>query len=196
MYYKCKCLLVKYENKLKRSKVSSVSVDFIRSFSDILKAIDNVNEAVSVPVFLCSVIFILILIMDMCLIFLVSDEIKKPQYQAEMALTIIFPLFSTLSTAIIAGEVPIKMQKIKLEFERIYENELCNSFADGKNLKILKSVLRKKPLEMKACHLVTFSREYLLALFGALFTYGLLFINIHNTENQQACGINKTQSFD
>lgn len=67
-----------------------------------------------------------------------------------------------------------------MEFEKYYEKELVRTNANSRNLRIIKIILRKKNIEMTAFNTVSFNRGYVLSLFGALFTYGLLFITIEN----------------
>ncbi|GFR03249.1 hypothetical protein TNCT_462331 [Trichonephila clavata] len=183
MYYQCDRVLAKYEEKLASFKKSIVSSNFILSYSEILKIIREVNDTTSVPISICSTIFFLQLLTNLAWILIVPVDDVPLFYYSEVIFTSIMCTSATLFTPIIASRIPFRMQKIKIGFEKLYENALWHSLADDETLNVFKTILRKNSIEMTACSVVNFTRGYILSLFGALFTYGLLFINIQQTDD-------------
>ncbi|GFS34165.1 hypothetical protein TNIN_222151 [Trichonephila inaurata madagascariensis] len=183
MYYQCHRLLTKYEEKLSSLKKSTVLSNFLLSYSEILKIIRESSDVASVPISLCSAIFFLQLLTNLAWILIVPESDVPIFYYSEVVFTSIMCTSATLFTPIIASKIPFRMQKIKIEVEKLYENALCHSLADDETLNVFKAILRKNSIEMTACSVISFTRGYILSLFGALFTYGLLFINIQQKDD-------------
>ncbi|GFS34162.1 hypothetical protein TNIN_222141 [Trichonephila inaurata madagascariensis] len=180
MYYKCVCLLSKYEERLASYKRSTLSLNFISSYSQVIDAIRKVHDVASVPIFICSIIFFMQLWVNLSWILLIPQHEMLPIYNTEIIFTSVLYTLGALSTPIIASEIPLRMQKIKIELEGLYGNALKHLHVDPKTLKIIKFALKREHVEITACNVVNFTRGYVLSFFSALFAYGLLFISIQD----------------
>lgn len=92
----------------------------------------------------------------------------------------------------VASEIPRRMQEIRSSIEINYENSLCDSATEDRNLAVIKTVVEKKCLVVSPCYMFHFNRSILFSIFGALFTYGLLTFQV-NTDNLVSTNYTSTQ---
>ncbi|GIY32068.1 hypothetical protein CDAR_411511 [Caerostris darwini] len=178
LYLNCSCLLTQYEAKLRLFKPGSLDIQFVTAYSTLIKITEEVNDVVSTPAFLCTAIFFSQMLTSLAWTFLTSGT-RSAAHNLEIAYATTMSVLSAVSLPLVASNITIEARKIKVKLERLYENSLMDPAVNVQDIKIMQNAARKKNIEMSACHVLYFNRGYALALFGALFTYGLLFININ-----------------
>lgn len=174
------CYCVSKWLKLYESKIQSVNkeshIKLATEYFKILSTVELLEKAFSVPIFL--IIFMHILHMFSLLASLITYT--KDQYSipaiAEAIIILLTSVLSTLAIVICASLIPDQVTILKKKWRTYLEKTVLQN---GQVDKIIKLIAERDTVTMTACDIITLQKRFIFTMFGALFTYGLLVIQIN-----------------
>ncbi|GFY70656.1 uncharacterized protein TNIN_321061 [Trichonephila inaurata madagascariensis] len=87
-------------------------------------------------------------------------------------------IFVIVSLTICNSRIPEMMLKIKATTGSIIDKYKFDKLTYKGTIDVLERMEKKDVIFMSACGMVHFKRSFLLSAFGALFTYGILLVNL------------------
>ncbi|GFR31176.1 uncharacterized protein TNCT_697811 [Trichonephila clavata] len=106
------------------------------------------------------------------------QENLSPYYAFDMGLSTFTGTVVIISLTICNSRIPEWMLKIKATTGTLIDKHKFDKFTDKRTIDIFQRMEKKDVIFMSACGMIHFQRSFLLSAFGALFTYGLLLMNL------------------
>ncbi|GFQ71054.1 uncharacterized protein TNCT_249971 [Trichonephila clavata] len=102
----------------------------------------------------------------------------SPYYVFEMCCCAFTGIVVIVSLTICNSRIPEWMLKIKGTTGSVIDKYKFYKLTDKRTIDLFERMERKDVIFMSACGMVLFKRSFLLSAFGALFTYGVLLVNL------------------
>ncbi|GIY78316.1 uncharacterized protein CDAR_2361 [Caerostris darwini] len=154
-------------------------IDFLKEYFKIVEVIDQLKTVLSFPmlVILTSSFF------TSCtgIAFFVSEAPDLlATYAVEISSNIITGISTIISLTICSSRISECMSDVKETVECLIErHQFGNLRFEQKVIFLLKRIEKKEVIYMSACDMVYFQRDFLLTVFGTLFSYGVLIYTLN-----------------
>lgn len=177
--YRCAEMLTFFNEKLKKSLTqqnSPETIYLIQIYFNITDILNMLNDSLSIPLF--------VLVLGNCFRFfsvMTLWYLKRNLIFSEVTEFVgnfIAAGVAILALAVCGAQNPEKMRDIKITTEKYINTYGGHYYTRPKILFHMKRIEKKEIIYVTACGVITFERRLALSLFGCMFTYGLLVINI------------------
>ncbi|GFQ96668.1 uncharacterized protein TNCT_559881 [Trichonephila clavata] len=91
---------------------------------------------------------------------------------------------SVIGITFCASKITSQIKKCDICFQSLHDRLISQPKIDWKTLQLVKAMMKKHLPFMSACHIIKFTPTFIISVFGSLFTYGLLILNLKHTERK------------
>ncbi|GFU40886.1 uncharacterized protein NPIL_483801 [Nephila pilipes] len=91
---------------------------------------------------------------------------------------------SIIGIILCASKISSQIKNCNICLQSIHDQLIYQTEIDWKTLKLVKAMMDKRLPVMSACDTVKFTPTFIISVFGSFFTYGLLILNLKQTEKK------------
>ena len=181
LFHRCSDVLLGYnrilESDLKR-KINK-NLEILKEFFDITNAMQNLNEQLKNISF-----FIIFYGLEGFFTVILKISIYKFQYyDYGFAIIEIYHMTCCIlivfSYTVCSSSISENIMKVKRTAKKFLNNHTCGHFTSQRNIYYLKRIENEDVVYLSVCGLICLKKGFLLSALGAIFTYGLLIINLN-----------------
>lgn len=165
------------ENCLSENDSGTISSSDLLSYLNILDHIGHLDEVFTGAAFILTLSNGLSLFTLMAIPFLLKSRILSEYVLLHVTMYLITSGVYLVFVIIIASQVPLEVGRNVKYFVKLKEKFILESPTfrfDGYQKLLIKGIIDRRIVILSGCHIVYFTRHVLITIIGALFTYGLL----------------------
>lgn len=180
---KCEDLLLYHRKKFRRYKwrFREELTDDVKQYLEIIKIIRQITNTFSIPVFLIVIGNISCLLIVLSLFLLMRLE-----FDLGMVFTNVFYSGGSCGTLFVlclySSLIPHHMSRIKWDIGVCIDKIKPNCTFENDDLMLLKRIEEKNAIHVKVGGFVIIEKSFILSVAGVLFSYGMLLININDSQ--------------
>lgn len=179
VYFHGSDLLRIYERNLHLADDPETYILLSKKYSVLIRICISMNKVTSAPAFAILSMFFLQMFNCIASFLSMSSDQLHPVYLLESWYIFAVESVALLWMVTIAASIPLTMKRISLVFEQIYAELLKIKCPNEHCVRLTQMMTERETIEMSACEMIHFTRNFILSLMGGFFTYSLLFININ-----------------
>ncbi|KAF8782907.1 hypothetical protein HNY73_013140 [Argiope bruennichi] len=180
LYYEFSESLSKFHKSLKNHQQLGIYdlLPLMNIYAKYFKLANNLQEATSVACFFFLGTQISILFWTMSIFFLTrKEDFDTPMITTNAVIIILVP-FSIVGTVLCAFRISTEYKKVHAELLIQKDILVKHASSDPNNDRFLDVMLQKQFPQLMAAYCVELTPKLILGLWGSLFTYGMLILNI------------------